>query len=75
MSTMTKRYTYDELSALPTISQGHTDDLKIDTGNGERVWLSRMTREDGAEWDHAVTVERYIDGKWVTVEEYDGNQS
>lgn len=47
-----------DLVALPTLTQGQADDLKIDTGT-ERVWLSRMTVEDGMEFDNEVTVERY----------------
>lgn len=58
-------YTLDELEAMPTISQGQADDLKIDS-DGERVWLSRLTTADGADVDHEVTHEKYnIDrGRW-----------
>jgi hypothetical protein len=57
-----------ELEAMPTLSQGQADDLKIDTGKGERVWLARCTREDGEPWDNKVTIERYIDGRWIECE-------
>ncbi len=38
--------TIAQLEAMPTISQGHFDNLKVDTGV-RRVWLTRMTAEDG----------------------------
>jgi hypothetical protein len=41
---------------VPTISEGHTSDLKWDTGR-TRVWLSRMTKEDGMPYDNQVIVE------------------
>jgi hypothetical protein len=56
-----------ELEAMPTLSQGQADDLKIDTGD-QRVWLSRMTAEDGEPYDNRVTIERFVDGSWVEVE-------
>lgn len=45
-----------QLEALPTINEGHTSDLKWDTGQ-TRVWLSRMTKEDGQPYDNQVIVE------------------
>lgn len=77
-----RHYTLAELSALPTLSQGHTDDLKIET-KGVRVWLSRMTVEDGMPYDNQVTVEKLYCAaassrkpsttgtRWVTAEEYE----
>jgi hypothetical protein len=56
-----------ELEAMPTITQGQADDLKIDNGD-ERVWLSRCTTEDGEPYDNRVTIERLIDGSWQEVE-------
>lgn len=53
---------YYDLQALPTLSQGHTADLKIDTGT-LRVWLSRMTIADGEL--EPVQIERLRDGRWV----------
>ena len=35
-----------------------------------RVWLHRMTVDDGAECDNLATVERLLDGRWQTVTEY-----
>jgi len=66
-----KRYTLAELEAMPTISQGHMEDLKIEVEN-IKVWLSRMTVEDGMPYNNQVTVENYdtINGRWETVAEY-----
>lgn len=57
-------YSKAALAALPTITQGQVDDLKIETKT-ERVWLSRLTREDGVAQDHQITVEHLrADGTW-----------
>lgn len=64
-------YTAEELRDLPTLAQGQTDNLKIDTGT-ERVWLCRCGFEDGMPYDDMITIERLQDGRWVTVEEYPG---
>lgn len=57
-------YSKAHLATLPTIRQGQVDDLKIETDT-ERVWLSRLTREDGVSQDHAITVEHLRDdGTW-----------
>lgn len=53
-----------ELEAMPTLGDSGFDDLKVDDGES-RVWLSRCTVEDGEPFDHKVTVERIIDGRWV----------
>jgi hypothetical protein len=66
---MASRYSLGYLLSLPTLESGHFDNLKIDTGV-ERVWLSRMTKEDGAAYDNGVTVERMNNGVWEAVEEY-----
>jgi hypothetical protein len=65
------RYTLAELSALPTLSQGQADDLKIDTGT-DRVWLSRMTVADGMPYDNQVTEEYFNQetGAWETLAQY-----
>lgn len=59
-----------ELEALPTISEGQADSLKIES-DSERVWLSRCTVEDGEPWDNKVTVERLIAGSWIAVEHWE----
>ena len=64
-----KKFTLKELQQLKTISQGHTDDLKIKTAD-TKVWLSRLTVEDGMPYNNMVTVEKLINGKWEIVEEY-----
>lgn len=65
-----RHYTLEELEEMPTISQGQFDNLKYDDGK-VRVWLSRMTRADGANYDKQVTVEHLQNGCWVTVESYE----
>lgn len=57
------------LKKMPTINQGHTDNLKFDDGK-RRIWLSRMTVADGMPYNNQVTIEDLIDGVWTTVEEY-----
>jgi hypothetical protein len=63
-----------ELRALPTLSVGQADDLKVDTdlprGMGIRVWISRLTVEDGMPYENGVTVEYRVGGRWYTVAEY-----
>lgn len=65
------RYSASELKRMPTLHQGHYDNLKLDTGT-QRVWLSRMTVADGAEADNMVRIEELRDGSWRKVEEYPG---
>ena len=65
-----KRYTLRELQQLETISQGQTDNLKIKTEK-TKVWLSRMTVEDGMTYNNMVTIEKLTkDGRWEIIEEY-----
>lgn len=56
------------LDAVPTIHQGYTADLKIETGH-QRVWLERTTTADGEHCDHHVTVETNYGRGWVTTSE------
>jgi len=65
-----KKYTLKQLEGLETISQGQADDLKIEDGN-TRVWLSRMTIEDGMPYNNQVAIEKLQDGCWSTIEEYE----
>jgi hypothetical protein len=65
------RYTKSELEAMPTISQGQVENLKVEgevEGIPTRWWLTRMTVEDGEK--HAVHVEQLIDGRWQEVHTY-----
>jgi hypothetical protein len=65
-----RKYTLRELQQLETISQGHTDNLKIKTED-TKVWLSRMTVEDGMPYNNMVTIEKLTnDGRWEVIEEY-----
>ena len=66
---MTK-YTLKQLEELKTISQGQADDLKIEDGN-TRVWLSRMTIEDGMPYNNMISIEKLQNGCWSTIEEYE----
>jgi hypothetical protein len=68
-----KRYSTEELADMPTVSQGHFEDLKVNTAD-TRIWLSRMTVEDGMPYNNQVTVEKLVDGNWTTVEEYSGDE-
>lgn len=56
-------YTLAELHAMPTIRQEWTCNLKVET-KFKRIWLSRMTIEDGADYNNQVTVERCRNGCW-----------
>ena len=64
------RYSLEQIQSMPTIHQGHYDNLKAETFNS-RLWLSRMTVKDGMPYDNQVTEEALVGGKWITVEEYE----
>lgn len=74
MQTVGPRYTLEQIEEMPTIHQGQYANLKIDTST-ERVWLSRLTVEDGQPYNNQVTVEHLADGSWVTVAEYEPDPS
>jgi len=63
------RYSLADLKAAETLGSAQYDNLKFDDGQ-TRVWLSRMTRADGAPYNNQVTVEKLQGGKWVTTDEY-----
>lgn len=65
-----ERYTLAELEALPTISAGQTDDLKIETDT-RRVWLARTGVADGEAYDNRVTIEEYDGKRWNITESYE----
>ena len=59
------------IAALPTIEAGQFGNLKLawtDVRGDYRVWVSRMTCEDGARFDRAIEVEQRQAGsdEWVT---------
>lgn len=58
---------------VPTIEEGYTCDLKIDS-NGVRIWLHRTSIEDGEPYRDTVTIEIRdpADGHWHDVLTYDG---
>jgi len=55
------RYTEHELAELPTLTEGHTQDLKVDEGDW-RVWLDRTGE------DFPVQYEVRIGGRWYPVQ-------
>lgn len=63
-------YSLAELANLSTLATGQADDLKVDDGT-LRVWLCRCGIEDGMEFDNQVTVEEYVDGRWITTDTYE----
>lgn len=64
-------YRLKELQALPTLHEGHYDNLKVETDDS-RVWLSRLGTADGMSCDNQVTVEHWRNYKWTTVRVYEG---
>jgi hypothetical protein len=65
-----RRFSLRDLCTLPTIQVGHTDNLKIETQN-KRIWISRMTVEDGMPYNNQVTVEKLNNGEWTILEQYE----
>lgn len=63
------QYTLARLRSLPTLESGHMDDLKVRTST-EKIWLSRMAKEDGMPYDNQVTIERLQNGRWVETRKY-----
>lgn len=63
-------YGLAELEAIETLSVGQSDDLKLDTQT-TRVWLSRCTIADGMPYNNQVTIENFINDRWVTVHQYE----
>lgn len=74
-------FTLKALQNMPTLAQGQADDLKISTPT-LRVWLSRLTVEDGMPYNNQVTIEKYqidttekthgsLHARWITVSEYE----
>ena len=63
-----KVFTDKEVRDMPTISSGQTSNLKYDDGK-TKVWVSRMTKEDGAKYDNAIEIEKLVKGVWQDVAE------
>jgi len=64
-------YSKEQLERKPTISEGHSEDLKVErkvNGVPTRWWLSRMTVEDGAR--NSIDVEQLQEGRWRVVHRY-----
>ena len=67
------RFSKSQIESMPTVSEGHTDDLKLDLGY-TRVWVSRLTTEDGVLYDNEVTTEQYLKGErwfWKPIDTYE----
>lgn len=71
---MLSGYTASELDDYDTISTGQADDLKHETVDGLRYWLSRCGVADGEPFEHTVTIERQDEGRWINVARYDGGE-
>ena len=77
-----RKMSLKQIEKLPTLHVGQFDDLKIETAD-TRVWLSRMTIEDGQPYNNQVTEEKLehphtskgvdqTQGKvWTTVRQYE----
>lgn len=65
------RLTHDaRILALPTMLHGHDANLKLEwqtegsNPSHYRIWVSRMTVEDGMPYDNMITIEhRYLDSR------------
>jgi len=65
------QFTLAALEAAPTKSVGQADSLKIETGR-TRVWLCRCGIADGMPYDNQITVERLVNGRWITSDTFEG---
>ena len=73
------RFTLNEVLSKPVLKQGQDSNLIYDGNFGNhriRVWHSRMTIEDGAPFNHGITVEEKMEGtkgagRWNTVDYYE----
>ena len=71
MDAGTRHWTTGDLIHRRTLSTSQAGDLKVDTGK-VRVWLSRVGVADGAPYPHQITIERLMNGRWVTEKVYAG---
>jgi len=70
MTTTTNHYSLQELNKMDTIMEGHSEDLKYDKKH-IRIWLSRMTIEDGMTYNNEVSVEVRVNDQWSIVDTYE----
>lgn len=63
-------FTLKEVKSLSTIQQGQYADLKY-ASLYVRIWLSRLTVEDGEPYNNKITIEYFIDGKWIERDTYE----
>ena len=60
-------YTPKQILELPTIETGHTENLKIHVPLKTKIWVSRLTTDDGMPYNNQIVVEQLKDSKWTTV--------
>ena len=70
--TVDSRLSKEETDSMHELEENHMDDL-IYKSKYKKVWRSRMTKEDGDELDHAITIEHNnMDAcRWETVDRYE----
>lgn len=70
--TVDSRLSKEETDSMHELEENHMDDL-IYESKYKRVWRSRMTKEDGDELDHAITIEynNMASHRWETVDRYE----
>jgi len=64
-----RKFSLKEICSMPVLKQGHFDNLVYESTT-KRVWLSRMTIEDGMPFNNQVTIETLVQGKWEIKEQY-----
>ena len=70
-----KKLSLQAIRKMPTLKACHYDDLKMETPV-IRVYLSRMTIQDGQPYNNMVTVEQLVypatnRARWETTEQYE----
>jgi hypothetical protein len=65
---------YETLTELPVLSLGWDADLRL-ASEGLRVWRSRLTLADGADFEHPIDIETMTAdrGRWVPLVTIDGD--
>jgi len=62
-----ERYSAEDLEAMPSLSSGHYDELKVEEGKF-RWWVSRLTKADGQ--TYSISVEERLPQGWKVVHQY-----
>lgn len=71
-----KSLSIDDINAADVISSAQFDDLLYDK-DGLRIWVSRMSIEDGMPYNDQVTIEEYSETKrkWIITNRYEPTRS